>query len=408
MKQNKQKLLYLIRAEGDFERVVALAIAGKDKYEQSFIFVGDFHPIFEYGIENKFQKKLFYQNGFSVLNLTDFSLIGKLLEKLCSKDKSASLDQEIKNRNLWKAIRVLFLFILKGFIQTRKRALAYKSIQKIKPDSLFTDQSMTGKEYLPEIYRQIAKSENIPSFLFTHGAGGALHQPFHEVEVEPYDGYHVFSCNKYENNGYKNRTIIGDMVSSYPYEKYLSSIEIEDIDFLKEKKYRIAFIQSGIATAFTLTNAWSTMEEIIIKHSEREDVAMVIKTHPRERQRIDERIIGKFPNTKIVGAECDRSRVVKWANVVVCSDHCSAIFSPMIQGKMVVCISGTAIPKYENMSSPIKGSSVNHISSAGDFSLSKLKPAHPEDPIINEYCWGGRGRIDLAEKLLLEVCEHRQ
>lgn len=400
MSQSKEKLLYLIRAEGDFERVVSLAIAGKGRFVQSFIFVGDFHPIFEYGIENKFQKKLFAQHGFRVLNLTDFSLLGKILEKFSSKEKSASLDREIKEKKIWRALKVLFLYVLKGYLQYRKKALASKVIIRLKPDRLFTDQSMSGKDYLPEIFRSVAKKFNIPSFLFTHGAGGALHQPFHDVKVEPYDGYHVFSCNKYENNGYKNRTIIGDMVSSYPYENYLASLDLEEIKFYDDRKYRIAFIQSGIATAFTLTNAWSVMEEIIINHSNREDIAIVVKTHPRERQNIDERIIGRFNNTRIVGAECDRSRVVKWANVVVCSDHCSAIFSPMIQGKVVVCISGLSIPKYQSRHSPVKGSSVNHISSAKEFDLCQFNESRPNDPIIDEFCWGGHGHIDLAKLTL--------
>ena len=57
--QNKKKLLYLVRSEADFERVVCLAIAGKEKFDQHFIFTGDFSPFFADGVNNNFQKALF-------------------------------------------------------------------------------------------------------------------------------------------------------------------------------------------------------------------------------------------------------------------------------------------------------------------------------------------------------------
>ena len=68
-----------------------------------------------------------------------------------------------------------------------------------------------------------------------------------------------------------------------------------------------------------------------------------------------------------MGSEWDRSRVIKWADIIVCSDHCSTIFEPMILGKKVVAIEGTHIPKYKDKHSLLKYSSVKHISSAKEF-----------------------------------------
>ena len=72
-----KKILYIIRTEADFERIVCLAIAGKEKYEQYFVFVRDFSPFFRDGILNEFQKELFNRHGFVVSDFFEFSLWGR-------------------------------------------------------------------------------------------------------------------------------------------------------------------------------------------------------------------------------------------------------------------------------------------------------------------------------------------
>ena len=81
------KLLYLVRAEADFERVVALAIAGKDRFRQTFVFVGDSSPFFANGICNQFQKKLFKEHGFQMKDFCDYGMIGAILKKTFFKKK---------------------------------------------------------------------------------------------------------------------------------------------------------------------------------------------------------------------------------------------------------------------------------------------------------------------------------
>jgi len=147
----------------------------------------------------------------------------------------------------------------------------------------------------------------------------------------------------------------------------------------------------------TRTNGWNIMLDIIIDHSENHDVAMVLKQHPREAPFIDLRMMETFNNLLIVNKEIDRSRVTKWADIVVCNDVCSTIFEPMILGKKVVAIAGKNIPKYRNAHSPIKYSSVKHISSANEFNLKLIPNANPEDLVTNVVAWGNNGKIDLAE-----------
>ena len=139
------------------------------------------------------------------------------------------------------------------------------------------------------------------------------------------------------------------------------------------------------------------MLELIIEHSENSDVAMVLKLHPREAPFIDLRMLDKFNNVLIVNKETDRSRVTKWADIVVCSDHCSTIFEPMILGKKVVAVAGKHIPKYRQVHSPIKYSSVMHISSADELVITNIPDADPEDPVINTVAWGGHGAVDLSK-----------
>jgi hypothetical protein len=185
------------------------------------------------------------------------------------------------------------------------------------------------------------------------------------------------------------------MSSSYPYVHFINQQNICEINFLNDRKYKIGFLVGAVMP--TSTNGWNAMLELIIEHSENSDVAMVLKLHPREAPFIDLRMLKKFNNLLIVNKETDRSRVTKWADIVVCSDHCSTIFEPMVLGKKVVAVEGKHIPKYRNVHSPIKYSSVMHISSADEFNLESIPNANPEDLVTNVVAWGNNGEIDLAE-----------
>ena len=406
MHAKKKKILYLIRAEADFERVVALAIAGKDKFRQVFVFTGDSSPFFSNGICSRFQKRLFREHGFRMKDFCDYDIIGAILKKLSLKRKVFPIEILRSVRSDKKLfIPMIFLFILKGYIKFRNQKIAKRILKKINPDVFLTDQSQTMEDYTPEVFRRTALEMGIPSCIFTHGAAGGLHRAFTNPEYNPYKHYYVFACSDMETNpDYPNRIILGDMCSSFPYVNYLQSINSHTLSFLSDRKFKITFIQSGVSNYYTSTNSWSVMEEIIINLSDNPDVAMVIKKHPRRGVVGYFRMISTFNNVKIVGPWCDRSRVVKWADIVVCSDHCSAIFEPMILGKKVVAIEGKHIPKYRDKHSPLKHSSVKHISSAREFDLTSIPNANPEDPVTNRICWGNHRRVDLT-KLFLEKVE---
>ena len=373
--------------------MVCLAISGKKKFEQHFVFIGDFSLFYEDGIRNQFHKELFTQHGFTVTDFCEFSLVGRILKGLTG-SISVSLQQFLHKRAL------LFPWIINAFlrrhINSNKRMIVNKVIKKLRPDVLLTDQSITDRDYIPEIFRSIAIQMQIPVYVFAHGAAGGLHSAFSEFKFDFYVGCTVLACSENEPNSQdKNRIILGDMSSSYPYVHYVNKQNYFDINFMKEKKYKVGFIVGG--TMFTSTNGWYTMQEIIIDLSADPNVAMVLKLHPREAPFIDRRMLRKFDNLIIVDRETDRSRVSKWADIVVCSDHCSTVFEPMILGKKVVAVEGRHIPKYKNIHSPLKHSSVMHITSTNEFDLDKIPNADPEDPVVNTVAWGGHGKVDLAE-----------
>jgi hypothetical protein len=388
-----KKSLFVVRSEADFERVVTLAISGKYKYQQHFVFTGDFSPFFEDGIQNIFQKKLFNQHGFMVRDFCSYDLIGRILKILCN-GKRISFDMVREKKRL--IIPFVFFKIFQKYIQFRKHKIVEKIIDQLNVKLLLTDQSTTGKDYLPEIIRQAALNRKIPVYLFTHGAAGGLHREFSYRNFNGYENYTMLACSNQDvSSDLKRKIILGDMSSSYTYVKYINSLNIQDINFLNEKKYKVAFIVGG--AGLTYTSGWSIQEEIIIELSENKDVAMVLKLHPREAPFIDLRMLKTFKNLLIVNKDCDRSRVTKWADIIVCSDTCSTIFEPMILGKKVVAIEGKRVPKYKSKHSPIINSSVLHIQSAKQFSLKNIPNANPTDPITNEFAWGSNGNVDLAE-----------
>ena len=396
-------ILYLVRADPDFERAVALAISGKEKFNQKFIFAGDSFPLFSGGVNNQFQKYLFKKHGFEIKDFCDYDFIGWILKKFSLK-KDVDFHTILRsNRKLFLPIMVLF--ILKGYLKLRNKKIVNKLLKRNKPDVLLTDQSVTREDYTPEIFRKTALRMGIPSCLYTHGAAAGLHHEFCELKFDAYKNYYVFACSDKETYPeYSNRIVTGDMASSFPYVNYIHSIDKHRLSFLDDRKYRIAFFKAGFVSSFTSTNAWLVMEEIIIDLSERLDVAMVVKKHPRKGNTADYRMLYTFNNVKFVESECDRSRVVQWANIVVCSDHCSTIFEPMILGKKVVAIEGKRVPRHKDKHSPLKHSSIKHISCASEFDLDSIPNANPEDPIINQVCWGNHEKVDLA-KLSLEKVE---
>jgi hypothetical protein len=394
-----KKVLYIIRTEADFERVVCLAIAGKEKYDQHFVFVGDSSPFFNDGILDEFQKGLFNQHGFVISDFFEISLWGRFLKKM-SGGVSVSIRQFSQKKTL--SISWLFNAVLRRYIASKKEKMVIKVLQSIKPNVLLTDQSLTDSDYTPEIFRNTAIQMQIPVYIFTHGAAGGLHSTFSECSFDVYEGCTVLACSENEPRSKDtNRIILGDMSSSYPYVNFINQQNICDINFLNERKYKIGFMVG--CNMLTSTNGWNIMQEMIIDHSENSDVAMVLKLHPREAPFIDLRMLEKFNNLLIVNKEIDRSRVTKWADIVVCSDHCSTIFEPMILGKKVVAIEGKHIPKYRNVHSPIKYSSVMHISSANEFNLESIPNANPEDLVTNVVAWGNNGKIDLAELLFNKI-----
>ena len=394
-----KKILYIIRTEADFERVVCLAIEGKEKYDQHFMFVGDFSPFFRDGILNEFQKELFNRHGFVISDFYEISLWGRFLKKM-SGGVSVSIKQLKQKKTLF--IAWIFNVFLQRYITSKKKKMVIKVLQSIKPNVLLTDQSSTNSDYTPEIFRNTAIQMQIAVYIFTHGAAAGLHSAFSEWSADAYDGSTVFACSKNEPRSKdSNRIILGDMSSSYPYVHYINQQTIHEINFLNDRKYKIGFIVGG--TMFTSTNGWNTMQEIIIDNSENSDLAMVLKLHPREAPFIDLRMLEKFKNLLIVSKETDRSRVTKWADIIVCSDHCSTIFEPIILGKKVVAVEGKHIPKYKNIHSPLKHSSVKYISSANDFDLNSIPNSNPEDMVTNTVAWGNNGKINLAELLFNKI-----
>ena len=111
----------------------------------------------------------------------------------------------------------------------------------------------------------------------------------------------------------------------------------------------------------------------------------------------------KFENLKIVSGQTDRSRVTKWSNTVICNDHTSVVFEPMILGKKVVAIEGKHIPKYRNKHSPLINSSVNFISNFAQFDLESISNSNPVDEVTNQIAWGGNGSINLAELMFKKI-----
>ena len=386
--------LIFFRSEADFERAICLGITLKKSMTLKLIFIGDESPFYKIGIKNKFNITLCKKQNFKVYELKDYSW---LLRIICFFIDFRCLSLKDLKRSPFSLFSFLFykfyMFLNKKLISR----ISKKLIKKENPSFIFTDQTITDPKYPIEIIRKECLKRNIPVYLFHHGAGGGLHSEFSYPNIEDYEGYNVLACNQNEIKNHQiNRVITGDFSSSYTHTNFLNNLNYENIDFFNDRKYKVAFYIGGLMSALTSTTAWKIQEEIIFDLSERNDVAMLLKLHPRESNNIDLRILNSFINLKIVSSETDRSRVTKWANICVVNDHTSVVFEPMILGKKVVAIKGKRIPSENNKKSPLENSSVNFITQSHEFNLESLKNADPFDNVTNQIAWGDHGPIDLA------------
>jgi hypothetical protein len=300
--------------------------------------------------------------------------------------------------------RILFKYI---FTLQDKDKLANKLLKKIKPSILITDNSEERADYFPHCLRQAAINRNIKIHVTGHGPAGGLHKEYHSYKMlvpDPFIGCVVGICSKHDYGyGLSNRIITGDPADGYPHLLYKHEQTFDDIYFLNERKYKIGFLMS--APFETCTNSWSIMEDIMLELSFREDVAMVGKFHPRLYKLGEYLYLKKIDNLKLYGSELDRTRLIKWADIIVCSDHCSCLFEPMILGKKVVAIHSKKVRPFAKFESKIHGcdSTMNSIYSSKEFKLDKLNKYTSDTNFINEYCWGGLGKIDLGEKIIKDL-----
>ncbi|MBT7900539.1 MAG: hypothetical protein HN601_06300 [Candidatus Marinimicrobia bacterium] len=399
---NKPVVLYLIRSEADLERIVSIAISGKKYADQHFIYYGDIHILFDYGIKNRFQKHLLSSNGFKVLDAVTFLYLGKIYKIL--------KHLKVKNRTVRETLDI-GARIFNKFIYTfqDKNKLSNKLLNKLKPSILITDNAEERLDYFPHCLRQAAIKRNIKIHVTGHGPAGGLHKEYHEYKMtipSTFKNCIVGICSKHDYGyGMPNRMITGDPADGYPHLLLKHDETYDDIDFYNERKYKIGFFMS--APFETCTNSWSIMEDIMLDYSFREDVAMAAKFHPRLYKLGDYRYLKKIDNLKLYGPELDRTRLVKWADIVVCSDHCSMLFEGMILQKKVVAIHSKKVRPFASFKSKIHGCdpSMNSIYSANEFNLDGLTQYTSDTKFIDEYCWGGLGKIDLGKNILKEILD---
>jgi hypothetical protein len=396
----KPKVLYFIRSEADLERIVSISIPGKNYASQYFAYYGDIDFLFDRGIKNKFQKYLLSSNGFKVIDIIETLFWGKLYKFLIN-----------KNTDEKQSLISIFARVISSFILSKynKDKLALKFIKTINPDVLITDNSEERNNYFPHSLRQAAKKRNIKIHVTGHGPAGGLHKDYHtfdKVVPDLFLDMSVGICSKQDYGyGMPNRIVTGDPTDGYPHLLFKHSQHFDDIYFLNDRKYKIGFFMS--APFETCTNSWSIMEEIMLELSFQENIAMVAKFHPRLYKLGDYRYLKKIDNLKLYGPELDRTRLVKWADIVVCSDHCSMLFEGMILQKKVVAIHSKKVRPFASFKSKIHGCdpSMNSIYSANEFNLDGLTQYTSDTKFIDEYCWGGLGKIDLGKNILKEILD---
>lgn len=397
---NKPTILYLIRAEADLERISSIAIPGKAYAKQYFAYYGDIDLLFHFGIKNKFQKELLRINNFEVLDVITLSIFGKLYGWI------RSLEANLLFLKLFhKLIQKVFNRFFHNY--QNKDKLVEKLLKKIKPNILITDNSVERENYFPHLLRQAALKKNIKIHVTGHGPAGGLHKEYSEYNMTPPDKFQgcvVGICSKHDIGfGLSNRIVTGDPADNYPHLLYKHKQRIDEINFLNDRKYKIGFFMS--APFETSTNSWSIMEDIMLDYSFRDDIAMVAKFHPRLYKLGDYRYLKKMDNLKFFGPELDRTRLVKWADIIVCSDHCSMLFEGMILQKKVVAVHSKKVRPFAKFKSKIHSCdiSMNSIHNANEFKLDKLKKYTSDTKFINEFCWGDLGKADLGELIIKDM-----
>jgi len=266
------------------------------------------------------------------------------------------------------------------------------------------------KGYFPAILRKTAIQLGIKVHITGHGPAGGLHREYstyQTIRLSDFEDCEVGICSEHDYGfGLKNRVVTGDPADSFPLVQMKNQDDFQRITFHNDRKYRIGFFMA--APFETCTNGWSVMEEIMLDLAFRDDVVMIAKFHPRLYKTGDYRYLPGIENLKLYGSELDRSRLTQWANIVVCSDHCSTIFEPMILGKKVVAIHSKKVRPFASYVSPVHDSdpSINSIYHAEEFDLEGLQTYTDNQGFIDEYCWGGHGQVDLGESILNKLLEN--
>jgi len=399
---NKPVILYLIRAEADLERIVSIAIPGKKYADQHIIYFGDTDYDFRYGIKNKVQKALLEDEKIIVSNAISHTLVGKLLIQFSRKS------YQLKVKNYFFTLNKILTKILEKLVSTRKDKIAKKIFDKIGPDVFISDYSSTKDEsYFPKMMRDYAKKNNIEILIIPHGPAGALHGKFSSYKPrkrQQFSGGKLCISSSKDFFSVNRETVVtGDPALSEPFIIRKNSIKSFEIDFYNHRKNKIAFIVA--LPKETTVSGWSIMEEIILDYSDDENVAMTGKIHPRMYSGMDTRTVENVNNFRMYGPEVDISLLVKWADIIICADHCSTLFEPMIMNKKVVAVRAHKARSVSHIDSPIHKSdpTINSITTSREFDIENLSNYTTDRSFIDEYCWGGKGPVDLGEKIFTDI-----
>ena len=91
--------------------------------------------------------------------------------------------------------------------------------------------------------------------------------------------------------------------------------------------------------------------------------------------------------------------------IITLSPSINEIVFALGMGKKVVAIEGKHLPKYKNVHSPIKNSSVTHISSSSQFDIDDKPNANAFDKVTDEIAWGSNGPINLSKFLFEKIID---
>ena len=386
--------VFIVRSDADLERAICLASNFEStlKVKSVIVFIGDKNIFFEYSINNKFLTHLILKWEIPLYDISSFSIILRFLKWFFSLFAS-------KQKSYFRVIKILILAAVRKYINLKILIISHRILKKYKPTHLFTDQTIDDDTYPIARIRKYFVKNNIKTMLFCHGAAGGLHKGFANYKYSEYNGCLVLAPNKLEVGEHKNRIVTGDFSYSKEYLDKIYSIDYDEIEFNNNCDFRIAIIIGGTLQSNTITNSWRIQEEIIINLSNRKDVAIVLKLHPREAELMDLRMVKTFKNVKIVRSETDRSRVIKWSNHVICSDHTSIVFDVLIRNKSITITKGYRIPRYRDIPSPFDGLRFKLISNAEDFELTS-KVNYTFAPSLYELVWGDKDEINPFEKLM--------